>query len=538
MRLKPSARMCAIVLYSTALFTAGSLITNAPSAAGQAPAPQQRQTHMAPATTVTIDGSEAMFTTMAALYAAGYEGDISADSWSPFRAQMRERLRNQQGPAVEAVREFYRKHQLKDPGEMLSRYVWFGLVAGPAPKFSPVLRRDELPPEMIALDGFSEILADYYKEQKIGDLWRQVQPVYNREIGRLHEPISQTVLVASAYVRQLQDSKEPETFTVVIEPLVGRITNVRNFADHYAIVLSGNQDIPIDVIRHAFLHFLIDPLPLTYPHVIAVKRPLFDTAAKAPRLAHDLRDDFNAWFTENLVRAVELKVRKLSPGEREAAMDGDDASGYTLVRPIFKALGDYEKAEPSLKLYFPDLIRSIDLKTEQAREAGITFAPAEAPKAEESLSAEDVVKKRGLGITTVPNDQDAIASLTEGERRIAEKNPRAAEAAFKKVLAKYPDQTRAWYGLGLVALMDGDGARAKEIFGRLTTGDHAATQDPMVTSWSHVYLARVYRSEGDLERAKTEYQAALKVDGAPAQAHQAAEREIAAMSGAKTAERP
>ena len=81
--------------------------------------------------------------------------------------------------------------------------------------------------------------------------------------------------------------------------------------------------------------------------------------------------------------------------------------------------------------------------------------------------------------TTVPNDAEAIAALTDGERRVAEKNPRAAEISFQKVLARYPDQIRAWYGLGLVALLDHDGPRAREVFGRLTSGEHAATQDPI-----------------------------------------------------------
>src|SRR4030095_11296111 len=89
--------------------------------------------------------------------------------------------------------------------------------------------------------------------------------------------------------------------------------------------------------------------------------------------------------------------------------------------------------------------------------------------------------------STVPNDADAIAALTEGERRIAEKNPRAAQASFERVLMKYPDQPRAWYGLGVVAMMQQDGPRAKEVFGRLTVGDHAATADPLVMAWSHVH---------------------------------------------------
>src|SRR6059058_1728182 len=75
--------------------------------------------------------------------------------------------------------------------------------SGPAPAFQPILRRDELPPEIIALEGFSEILSSYYQEQKIGQLWRQVQPVYNREVERLHDSLSQIVFVASAYLREI-----------------------------------------------------------------------------------------------------------------------------------------------------------------------------------------------------------------------------------------------------------------------------------------------------------------------------------------------
>src|SRR5580693_8952696 len=151
----------------------------------QAPLAPRRRLRAADRSPVIVDGSEAMFTTMCALLASGFESNVSADHWTAFRAQMRERLRQQQGPAVDAVREFYRQHELRDPGATLSRYLWFGLVSGPAPKFQIGLRRDEIPPEVLALEGFSEILSDYYQEQKIGQLWKQVQPVYEREVARL-----------------------------------------------------------------------------------------------------------------------------------------------------------------------------------------------------------------------------------------------------------------------------------------------------------------------------------------------------------------
>ena len=500
--------------------------------------PPRPRPQAAPATNATIDGSEAMFTTMCALYASGYEGDVSADNWTAFRARVRELTRKQQGPAVDAVREFYNGHQFRDPGAMLSRFVWFGLVSGPAPKFQPVMRRDELPPEVLDLEGFSEILSAYYTEQKIGALWKDVQPVYLREIERLHDPASQILFVATTYLRELPDPAEPRMFSIIVEPLVGRITNVRNFGDHYAIVLSGSDDLPADTVRHAYLHFLLDPLPLQYPHVVAVKKPLFDSAARAPRLVADLKDDFPSYFAECTVRAVELKLKRMSPSERAATLDIDDADGYVLVRPLFAALAKFEGAEPSMKLFFPEMVRSIDVNAEVKRLQTIHFAPANpAGKADETAS-EAVARKRKLVPSTIPNDPDAIAALTEGERRIAEKNPRAAEASFQKVLAKYPDQTRAWYGIGLVALMDHDGVRAKEVFGRLTSGEHAAADDPMVLAWSHIYLARIYDDEGQVDQAKAQYQEALAVTGGPDQARQAAQKGLAAFSGGKPPERP
>jgi tetratricopeptide (TPR) repeat protein len=524
---------------NAARICAGLLVLGVSLGVAEAQGTPQRTRRFAPRTNVRVDGNEAMFTTMCALYAAGYEGEVNEDNWSTFRTQIRERVRRQQGAAVEAVREFYKQHQLRDPGAMLSRYVWFGLVAGPAPKFEPVLRRDELPPDMLSLEGFSDILSNYYTEQKIGEMWQQVQPEYDREIERLHDPVSQIVLVATAYLREMLDPSKPGTFTIIVEPLVGRITNVRNYGNNYAIILSGSEEIPVDVVRHAFFHFLLDPLPLMYPHVAAVKRPVFEIAAKAPRLAPDLKDDFSSWFSECMVRAAELKVKRMSPGEREAALTANDTSGYVLVRPIFKALTGFESSEPSMRIYFPDLVRSIDVKAEEQRVSGITFSPAETQAEAAAMSSEEVASKRRARVTAIPDDQEALAQLTEGERRIAERNARAAEGAFKSVLAKYPDQPRAWYGLGLVALMlDQNVPQAKDIFGRLTTGEHAAAQDPMVLAWSHVYLGQIYEDEGQLEKSKTEFQAALAVQGAPSKAQQAAQRGLGELDLRKPAERP
>jgi tetratricopeptide (TPR) repeat protein len=520
-------------LYAAVLCGALSLAATSSICAQSSPPPppaQQRpQRDVAPPTSVSVDASEPMFTTMCALMASGFESEVNAQGWSDLRKQLRDRLQHQEGPAVEAIREYYKQHDSADPGAALSRYLWFGLVAGPAPAFKPTMRREDLPPEVLALEGFNELLSKYYQEQNIGQLWRQMQPSYNREIERMHEAVSQIVFVSSGYLRAMARPSDARTFTIIVEPLVGRITNVRNFGDHYAIVLSGAEDVPVDVVRHAYLHFLLDPLPLRYSHVVAVKRPLFEKAATSPRLPPDLKDDFPSYFAECTVRAVELKLRRMSPGERDAALERDDADGFILVRPLFTGLPKFEGAEPAMDLFFPDLVRSVDLGAELKRASTIQFASADRQQKSADLATEEVARRRAVAALpgTVPNDAEAIAALTEGERRIAEKNPRAAEASFQKVVAKYPDQPRAWYGLGLVAMLDHDGPRAKQVFGRLTTGEHAATSDPMVLTWSHIYLARIYDGEGQAREAQAEYQAALTVPGGPEQARQAAQKGLA-----------
>jgi tetratricopeptide (TPR) repeat protein len=304
-------------------------------------------------------------------------------------------------------------------------------------------------------------------------------------------------------------------------------------------VLSGGDDIPTDVVRHAFLHYMLDPLPLSYPHVVVVKRPLFEKGAAAPRLASELRDDYPSYVAECTVRAVELKLKKMSPGEREAALQRDDADGYVMVRPLLEGLAKFEGSEPAMKLYFPDLIRGIDLNAENKRVAAITFAPEGPSQASADFTKEEVARRRALQPAALPNDSAAIADLTEGERHIAEKNPRAAEESFKKVLAKYPDQTRAWYGLGLVALLlDHDMARAKEVFSELTDGDHAANKDPLVMSWSHIYLGRIYDDEGHADRAKTQFEAALAVQGLPDRARDAAQKGLEVVNTERPAAQP
>lgn len=478
----------------------------------QPQAPSQAQPPSRPAGPLSVQVSPQLFATMCALYAAGLPADSSALDTDPAFVTLVAQLRDMHGPATEALRDFYHNHILADSESSVSPYIAFALVAGPPPDFKITLERVQLPPDVLTLDGFSEILENFYKEAKIDQRWRLFEPAYERYAEKLNEPLGQAVTIESSYLREII-RPGVRTFTAYAEPLVGSRTDFRNIGDRYVVVANPALDSSGE-IRHAFLHFLLDPLPLRYGEQLILQSQLLRIAGTAPRLPFELRNDWSAFFAECLVRAAELRVRNLKGPQLTAELNVDDADGYILVRPLLAGLAKFEASTPSMTIYFPQLIASIDVGNEQQRLKTVTFAPA-------SESDEDSGAPSKAGASPADLPRDLQASLNEGERDIAGKQPAAAQAIFESVLRSVPGQPRALYGLAVAFVLQGNKTRARELFGQAVA---ATSADSDVLAWSHVYLGRMYDLEGSREEALSEYKAALAVADAPEAAHAAAQR--------------
>ena len=391
------------------------------------------------------------------------------------------------------------------------------------------MRRDELPPEALALEGFNEILANFYREAQLDELWKVYQPDYERGVEIYRGPVSELIFGATTYLREIVKSNSPRTFTVYVEPLVGGKTNFRNFGDQYALVVSPSAELPVDDIRHAFLHYLLDPMAIRYRTNAERLQPLQNYAAKAPLFPVEYRDDFSAFFAECLVRAVELRLRRLAPGTLSGAMDQAEGQGYVLVRPIYAGLSGFEKSLPAMSYYLPDLIKGIDVGAEARRLRGVQF-PGAAPAGDVVMAAEAAapeVAPKAAGASDA-SEQD----LAEGQRQIAARNGAAAAASFGRILAGHPDNLRATYGLAVASALLGQPDRARELFAKVIaaaqgSGAEAGAQpDAADLSWSHIYLGRMYDVEGKRDLAIAEYQAALAVAGASESARNAAQRGV------------
>ncbi len=491
--------------------------------------PRAAQSPDGSSSAIGFESSPQLFATLCALDAAGFDAEASTLEELPARAALRQELLQLQGPSVDALRQFYHDHELADSGETLSRYISFALVTGPPPKFAYLLDHDLLPPDVLALEGFQEALGNFYREARLDERWARVASEYAGEMRRAEGPIRQTMLLASAYLREIVQPSGGRTFKVFIEPLVGSRTNFRNYGDHYSIAVGGARNLPLDDIRHAYLHFLLDRLPLRYREVVEAKAALLNVAARAPRLPLEYQKDFVALTDECLVKAVELRLRRLPPARLEAGLQEEDLTGYILVRPLVAQLKVFEKSEPSMSLYFRDLIGAIDVASEQKRLENFAFAPVEERAAKPEVAAGSAPAS------------DLESLLAEADEKIALQDASAAKAKFSRILAKYPGQPRAIYGLAIASVLAKDAENAKKLFEQLVTsatapgGEKEGLADPVeptILAWSHVYLGRIHDLEGERELAVSEYRAAMDVDGAPEAARVAAQR------GTETAYKP
>ncbi len=482
---------------------------------------QQSQEASQPA--ISVEVSPQIFATMCALEAAGFGVDESTFGQMPARLALRTDLLQMQGPATEALRQFYREHTFANPAETLSRYITFALVVGPPPEFQLPTEREMLPPDVSTIEGFPEILANFYREANLGLRWAKIEPEYGPALRGYRTSLARIVTVSNGYLRELTPGAASRTFTVYVEPFVGARTNFRIYSNHYAIVVGPVSDARVDAIQHAYLHFMLDPLVLRNRVAVGKKQALLAIAARAPRLPFEYEDDFVALTDECLIKAVELRLRHLPASDLEAALRDADQSGFILVRPFVAQLQKFEKAEPAMTYYFPDLFAGIDVQAEEKRLQSVTFAAGPAAVADEASGTPE------KGEASVVDQL-----LAAGDREIAQKNPAGAAERFEKVLATDPNNPRALYGLAIASVLSGKAEQARDLFAKLVSAPRDSASDlrepidPEILSWSHVYLGRIHDLEEERDLAVNEYRAALAVDGAPEAARIAAENGIEA----------
>ena len=461
-----------------------------------------------------LDGSETLFTVMAAINAAGYDANLDSNANSPLRKQIRETIAQKHLDSVEALKKFFADHHQEDPEAELNQYISFALSLQSPPEFQFWMAPQEVPPDVRKLDGLNELIAKFYREAGIHDLWKQTAPELHDAIEAYHSGVQQAVLESNAYLRNPTNGYRGRRFQVYVDLLAPpNQIQTRSYKDNYFVVVTPSPEPQIDQVRHGYLHYLLDPLSLRYFEQWDRDRGLADFAQAAPALDESYKNDFMLLATECVIKAVESRLAK-GPKRQELVSEAL-SQGFVMTPALSEGLAAYEKQPESLRNYFPDLLGQIDLEREDRRLQRVQFA-----------STATVHKAKPAPAPPPPVLSGSAKSLAQAEDHYANRNLVAAREGYQRALeqpAENAVHARAYYGLARIAALDHDPELAEKLFQKTLD----LSPDDETKSWVHLYLGRLSDAAGERQEAEKHYRAALAVRGAPEQVKVAAEKGLA-----------
>lgn len=459
------------------------------------------------ADTHQIDGNPALFSVMVAVNAAGIDTTAGSAVTKDVRKTILDHVERKNPAVLSQIRNYVEAHRKPDN---LAQYVSFALSVTDPPSFESRFRTGDIPPDVAALEGFAPLMAKFHREADIDSLWKQLQPALEQVLQYSQEAVVKAIADANGYTRSFTSGYMGRKFLVYVDLLgaPGK-TSSRSYGDEYFLVVAPAEHPPAAEIRHAYLHYLIDPLPYKFSATVNKKRGLIDYAEMAPSLDPSYKSDFLLLTTESLIKAIESRLAR--EGERRNVVDAALAEGYVLTPAFAELLPAYEKQEAALRLYFPDLVGAIDVKKEGRRLENVVFAAKRDPL---------LAKPKPIELT------DGQRAIEKAEELSSFKQYEAAREQFLKVLEGNEKtlHARAYFGLARIAALQ----KSPELAEKLFTKTLELNPDAGTRSWSEFYLGRLSELAGDREAAVRYYRSVLANKEASPAAIREAEKALSA----------
>ncbi|SRR5579871_1077835 len=441
------------------------------------------------------DSNLTLFSVIAAAAAADEKGEVYT---SPLAQQIRKDLAGKEIPVLNEIRRFLALNK----GDY-TKLVSFALVVEGPPDFLFRYREVDLPQDAQALIGLNPMIAEFYRDAKLDELWKKYRPIYDQQSAIYDEGIARVMLLVNGYLRTPSAGFYGRNFSVDIE-MIGppNEVNARSFENNYDVVVTSAPQLHADEVRHGYLHYILEPMAAKESLVVNSKSKLEDVAKQAPALDRGLRRSFPLFMTESLIRAVEMRMAKLSTAEQARRAQEDSTEGYFLVPYFLEALLKFEQQDAGMRIYYPEMIERIDVGREEKRANQITFTATPAPRTLHEYTAE------------AKSGSDPIEGLlADGEDAMARRDVNAARKAYQAALEKATGETpnpsgraRALYGLALAATEAKQAEVAKTFFQQTLE----VAREPQLLAWSHIYLGRLYDMENRRDSAIHQYKQALE----------------------------
>src|SRR5438874_289069 len=431
--------------------------------------------------------------------------------------------------ASDSLCAFYHDHQQGTDARTLSSYISLALYLNPPPALTPRVKEADLPPDASGVFGFVPLLTKFYAAAGVHALWEQHAAAYAAFNGQYREPLSRMISGTELYLRLPSANYQGRTFTVYMEAMgAPSETNARSYGNDYYVVITPapGSNLKMDLIRHAFLHFLLDPMVGKFAGNLKPLDPLMDSLRLAP-MDENFKEDPSLLVTECLIRAVEARTlagAKAPQSEQDRSIKDSEQQGFILTRYFYQHLLQFEKDSIGFRAALPAMIAGIDARAEQKRAGQIQFAAAAEPE---------------LLHLARPKEGKLLAMA---EERLSAGDIQTAEKLAKQALAeKNEDPGRALFILAQIALRgkmedtqpaDPNEPRALRAMHRAQDYFEQAlkaTSEPKVVAWSHIYLGRILDLQNDEDdttkraAAVEQYKAAVRATDSLPEAKAAAD---------------
>jgi tetratricopeptide (TPR) repeat protein len=499
---------------------------------------------------ITLETSESLFYLASALNACGEDTGLAESN--RVRLQVRDEL-NQEFAASEEARNardplcaFIREHALSDRDRSIAQYISLSLYLNPPPQLTLSADETELPPDSAQVVGILPLLRNFGEAVHLNALWAEHHTDYQAFIDRVHDPMTNMVLNTNLFLHLPTSSYDGRRFMVELEPMLPPAeTNARIYGSDYVIVVSPSTaaSIPMELIRHTYLHYLIEPMVYSRAKTMDNFVPLLKTVQDAP-LEFTYKSDIVALMTECLIKAVEAELmdvglqRPQKPASfpdrsvedrylaavaafdrkaeavRRNAVDTDMRQGWILVGYFYNALDQMQKSGDSLKDQMGPMLFGMSVDAERRRAEQIVFLTGN--------SGGDPAFRVGQRRP----QQQQLAGVDLGEMKLMKGDVNGAGELAESALKTNPDDARAHYLLGRIELMQGHPDEALQEL----TETVRLSKDPRTTAWAHIYLGRMYdiAQIPQRDKALAEYRAALASRDSQPDTKAAAEKGIKA----------
>jgi len=430
----------------------------------------------------------------------------------------------------------------------ISQYISLALYLSPLPALETTVELTEMPPDSTQVVEIVPLLRDFAEAVDLHGIWLAAHRTYDEETDRLHDSLSKMIVSTNLYLKMPATTYEGRRFVVVIEPLLSpKLVNARIYGTDYVVVVSPvNGSIPMNDVRHTYLHYVIEPLLFSRTNAIDRMQPILKEVREAP-LDFRYRSDTVALVVECLIKAIEARTmdtgipeyripagversdlpryeheRQLTLAKMEAvrvvAVHHDMAQGYVLTQYFFEQLIQFEKDPASLRDTIGEIVYGMDIDQQVHRARQTEF---------DQQADGDVLQR------SKPRD---LTGLDLAEAKLAQGDVATASALAHKALADHSytldavaQEAQANFILARVAIMTGHTDVAIDDFQKTI----ATSKQPRLVAWSHIYLGRMLDLDCKRDQALTEYQAALAARDGQQDTRLAAERGVKAAYAVK-----